>query len=111
MKFKTVVMLGLYFLPIVLLSIGLFDQTWQLFACYVVSGFGMAGIGMGIMHDAIHGSFSSSSKLNKFFGASIYLLGGNVYNWDVQHNKLHHTYTNLHDIDEDIAKAKEAVVV
>jgi linoleoyl-CoA desaturase len=65
-------------------------------------GLGVAGVGMSVMHDAIHGSFSASSKLNKFFGASIYLLGGNVYNWDVQHNKLHHTYTNLHDIDEDI---------
>jgi linoleoyl-CoA desaturase len=68
----------------------------------VVMGLGVAGVGMSVMHDAIHGSFSASSKLNKFFGASIYLLGGNVYNWDVQHNKLHHTYTNLHDIDEDI---------
>jgi linoleoyl-CoA desaturase len=68
----------------------------------VVMGLGVAGVGMSVMHDAIHGSFSASSKLNKFFGASIYLLGGNVYNWDVQHNKLHHTYTNLHEIDEDI---------
>ncbi|WP_353718322.1 acyl-CoA desaturase [Dyadobacter sp. 676] len=28
--------------------------------------------------------------------------GGNAYNWEVQHNRLHHTFTNIHDVDEDI---------
>jgi linoleoyl-CoA desaturase len=28
-------------------------------------------------------------------GGTIYVLAGNVYNWQVQHNVLHHTYTNI----------------
>jgi linoleoyl-CoA desaturase len=35
-------------------------------------------------------------------GSSIYLLAGNRYNWQVQHNILHHTYTNIHGHDEDM---------
>ena len=35
-------------------------------------------------------------------GSSIYILAGNVYNLKVQHNVLHHTYTNVHGHDEDL---------
>jgi linoleoyl-CoA desaturase len=35
-------------------------------------------------------------------GSSIYILAGNVFNWKVQHNILHHTYTNIHGHDEDL---------
>jgi linoleoyl-CoA desaturase len=28
-------------------------------------------------------------------GGTIYILAGNVHNWQVQHNVLHHTYTNI----------------
>jgi linoleoyl-CoA desaturase len=35
-------------------------------------------------------------------GGSIYILAGNRYNWQVQHNVLHHTYTNIHGHDEDL---------
>jgi linoleoyl-CoA desaturase len=31
------------------------------------------------------------------------MVGGNAFNWKVQHNVLHHTYTNIHDVDEDIS--------
>ena len=27
---------------------------------------------------------------------------GNVFNWKIQHNVLHHTYTNIKDHDEDL---------
>lgn len=35
-------------------------------------------------------------------GGSIYFLAGNVFNWKIQHNVLHHTYTNIHGHDEDL---------
>jgi linoleoyl-CoA desaturase len=101
MLFKAAFMIGLYLIPFGMILTGKFSPLQMLFMS-VVMGLGVAGVGMSVMHDAIHGSFSSFTKINKFFGASIYFLGGNVYNWDVQHNKLHHTYTNIHDIDEDI---------
>jgi fatty acid desaturase len=40
--------------------------------------------------------------VNKFMGGTIYILAGNVHNWQVQHNVLHHTYTNIPGHDEDL---------
>ena len=62
----------------------------------------MAGVGMNVMHDGNHGSYSNKNWLNKIMGGSIYILAGNVYNWQVQHNVLHHTYTNIPGHDEDL---------
>jgi linoleoyl-CoA desaturase len=99
--FKACMMLGLYLIPYMMILTGHFSNMQMLFMSLIM-GLGVAGVGMSVMHDAIHGSFSSSTIVNRIFSASLYLLGGNVYNWDIQHNKLHHTYTNIHDIDEDI---------
>lgn len=98
---KTVVMFSLYLIPYILLFI--FDMPWWLqLISAVVMGIGMAGVGMNVMHDANHGSYSSKKWVNKIMGGSIYILAGNVYNWQVQHNVLHHTYTNIHGHDEDL---------
>ena len=68
----------------------------------MITGIGMAGVGMNIMHDGNHGVFSSKKWVNKLMGSSIYILAGNAYNWQIQHNVLHHTYTNIHGHDEDL---------
>ncbi|MEO6284496.1 MAG: acyl-CoA desaturase [Dyadobacter sp.] len=99
--YKAFFMLSLYLIPYLLILSGYFSGL-AMFALAIIMGFGVAGVGMSVMHDAIHGSLATSNILNKFFGASIYLLGGNAYNWEVQHNRLHHTYTNIHEVDEDI---------
>ena len=57
---------------------------------------------MNVMHDGDHGAYSNKSWVNKLMGGSIYILAGNVYNWQVQHNVLHHTYTNIPGHDEDL---------
>lgn len=69
----------------------------------VVMGIGKAGVGMSIMHDALHGSFSKKKWINTLFGGSLYLLGGNPVNWQIQHNVLHHTYPNVYKVDEDVS--------
>lgn len=98
---KAIIMLSIYFVPFIIILFGSFNNYVNLFLCFVM-GLGVAGTGMSVMHDAIHGSFSSNKVINEIFGASLYFLGGNVQNWDIQHNKLHHTYTNIHEVDEDI---------
>ncbi|GLB50543.1 fatty acid desaturase [Neptunitalea sp. Y10] len=77
-------------------------NQWLQLLLTIVIGIGMAGVGMNVMHDGNHGSYSSKQWINKAMGASIYILAGNVYNWKVQHNVLHHTYTNIHGHDEDL---------
>jgi linoleoyl-CoA desaturase len=70
---------------------------------------GKAGIGMSVMHDANHGAYSSHRWLNILMGNMYYLLGGSPKIWKIQHNVLHHTYTNVHEVDEDI-ETKAAIL-
>jgi len=100
---KTIFMAILYFAPLVLMISGVFASVLPVLACWIVMGFGMAGVGMATMHDANHGSFSKKRWVNKFFGNSMYLLGGFPPNWRYQHNTLHHGFTNIEGHDEDIA--------
>lgn len=102
MVFKTIVMLCLFFMPLMLLSAGIITSVWLLFGLYVLSGLGMAGIGMGVMHDAIHGSYSKHKKVNTLLGYSFNLIGANAAVWKIQHNVLHHTYTNIDHADDDL---------
>jgi linoleoyl-CoA desaturase len=67
-------------------------------------GLGMSGIGLSVMHDANHGSYSKNNTVNKVVGYIINFIGGYHINWKIQHNVLHHTYTNIQGLDDDISK-------
>jgi len=98
---KAIVMFSMFFAPyFIILTLDI--PLWAHLLLTVVMGIGMAGIGMNVMHDGNHGSYSSKSWLNKIMGGSLYILAGNVNNWQIQHNVLHHTYTNIHGHDEDL---------
>jgi linoleoyl-CoA desaturase len=47
-----------------------------------------------------HGSYSNKTGLTNSWAIFIYLP--EMYNWQVQHNVLHHTYTNIPGHDEDL---------
>jgi linoleoyl-CoA desaturase len=98
---KTLIMFSLFLVPYALI-LTLNMTPWLQVILVFVMGIGMAGVGMNVMHDGNHGSFSNKDWINKLMGSSIYILAGNVYNWKVQHNVLHHTYTNVHGHDEDL---------
>jgi linoleoyl-CoA desaturase len=102
MVVKTVIMLALFFVPLLTLASGMVTSVWMLFTLYILSGLGMAGIGMGVMHDAIHGSYSKNKKINTLLGYSFNLIGANATVWKIQHNILHHTYTNIDHADDDL---------
>jgi linoleoyl-CoA desaturase len=102
MVVKTVVLLAWYLVPFVLL-VTLPLAWWAVLLLWVVMGLGVAGIGMGVMHDANHGSYSEHGWVNRLLGYSLNLLGASAYNWKLQHNVLHHTFTNVVPMDEDIA--------
>ena len=98
---KTFVMFSLLIAPYVIISIFTMPG-WLQILFSVIMGVGLAGVGMNVMHDGNHESFSNKKWINRLMGGSIYLLAGNRYNWQVQHNVLHHTYTNIHGHDEDL---------
>lgn len=102
MYFKTLSMLAMYFVPYLIIVI-LEPAAWIGFLMALIMGLGMSGIGLSIMHDAIHGSYSSSKWVNTLWGYTLNVVGGNAINWKIQHNVKHHTYTNIEDHDEDIS--------
>lgn len=104
MKVKSVIILCIYFIPLALMLTGVVTTLWWSMLMWTIMGIGMAGIGLAIMHDANHGSYSKNQKINDFFGFSLNFVGGYPLNWKIQHNVLHHTFTNIDDYDEDIEK-------
>ncbi|MHA7128173.1 fatty acid desaturase family protein [Algoriphagus namhaensis] len=102
MVIKSILLVSLYLVPVILIIAGVPANNWQLMACFVLSGLGMAGVGMGVMHDANHGSYSKNPKVNKWLGHTLDLVGASSIVWKLQHNVLHHSYTNIDEHDDDI---------
>ncbi len=101
MVWKTIIFLSAYIIPFIVLlvyrpALGMALPLW------LIMGLAVSGIGMNIMHDANHGAYSGSAGINKWLGYTLYLVGVGVKNWKFQHNVLHHTYTNVTGLDEDI---------
>ncbi|TAH05498.1 MAG: acyl-CoA desaturase [Sphingobacteriales bacterium] len=71
----------------------------------IVLGLILASIGFNVMHDACHSSYSSKKWVNEVMGYSLNALGGNAFIWKFKHNIIHHTYTNVDGVDDDIAKS------
>ena len=102
MVVKTIAMFSMLFVPYFLMIFGVVSNVWLVMICWVAIGLAVAGIGMSVMHDANHGAYSRHKLVNKILGRMIDLVGGNATNWKIQHNLLHHTFTNINDIDGDI---------
>lgn len=105
MVIKTIFMLSLYFVPLALMITGVVSGLWPMILMWGLMGLGMSGIGMSVMHDANHGSYSQNRKVNQFLGTVILFIGGFRENWKIQHNVLHHSFTNIHQHDEDLDSA------
>ncbi|HSI90032.1 MAG TPA: acyl-CoA desaturase [Adhaeribacter sp.] len=94
---------------LVLMLVGLYvhlvfftPPAWIAVLESIVLGGVAASIGFNIMHDGAHGSFSDRKWLNKLAGLSLNILGGNVFMWNTKHNVIHHTYTNVDGVDDDL---------
>lgn len=103
MVWKSVFMISLYFVPYLAMMTGFVSNMWWIFGMFLIMGLGKAGIGLSIMHDANHGSYSKNPRINTVMGYMMNIVGGSAVNWRIQHNILHHTYTNIEGVDEDIA--------
>ncbi len=74
---------------------------WALLEC-VVLAIVTAGIGFNVMHDGAHGSFSKYKWVNDLAALSLNFLGANNFMWKTKHNVIHHAFTNIDGIDDDI---------
>ncbi|MFN8242912.1 MAG: acyl-CoA desaturase [Ferruginibacter sp.] len=78
---------------------------WLAILLSMAMGFTLAVIGFCVMHDANHGSYSPHPLLNDFLGLSLNFMGASSFFWKQKHNIIHHTYTNVDGMDDDIAKS------
>jgi len=101
MVFKTITLFIIYLGPFFALLFVPMPAGVAL-TMWLIMGIGMAGIGMAVMHDANHGAYSNNDVVNKVMSFSLNLLGASIFNWKFQHNLLHHTYTNITHMDDDI---------
>ncbi len=103
MYVKTAAMLSMYFVPYLVIVTGLGSVSlWLYYPLWLLMGLGIVGIGTSVMHDSNHGAYTTNKNVNHFLGSLLNILGGYSLNWKIQHNILHHTYTNIQGLDEDI---------
>lgn len=102
---------SLYFKAILLWTsyIGLYvhlvfftPETWLAITECILMGGLTAAIGFNVMHDGGHESFSNSKFWNKIAAYSVNGLGASMIMWKNKHNIIHHTYTNIDGVDDDI---------
>jgi len=101
---KTIVLIGAatgLYLALLLAAL----PAWIAVAMSILLGVVLAGIGFDVMHDACHGSYSSRKWVNELMGLTLNALGGNAFFWKQKHNIVHHTYTNVDGVDDDIARS------
>ena len=101
MVLKTILLLTVTFGSYGLILSNQFSAL-QMLPLAILMGAGMAGIGFSVAHDALHGAYSRNPRINRMLGFSFDLLGANGYMWKITHNVIHHTYTNIHGVDEDL---------
>ena len=74
-------------------------------ACFAGLVTGTALVAFCIMHDANHGAYFRTRRLNHLLGwTADVALGISSYAWRVKHNVAHHTYTNVDGYDDDVAQ-------
>jgi linoleoyl-CoA desaturase len=93
---------ALYALPYLLIVTGWVSGVFLTLSMVVLMSLGLSGIGLCVMHDANHGAYSRRAWVNSMMGYSLNAVGASCFNWKVQHNVMHHTYTNVYGSDEDI---------
>ncbi len=102
MVLKTFLMFAMYLGPYFLMVTNVVTHPLIILLVWIVMGLGSAGVGLSIMHDANHKSYSKRKWVNKLLSYSLSLLGGVPFTWQYQHNTLHHSFTNIDGLDPDI---------
>jgi linoleoyl-CoA desaturase len=98
---KAITLIGLHIVLYIIL-VFFTPPAWLAIPFCAILGLLTAGVGFNIMHDGSHGSFSKNKHLNRVAAFSLNILGGNDFMWHFKHNVLHHSFTNVDGLDDDI---------
>lgn len=94
----TLAWLAVSYVLLVFFSTSLIMSALTAFA--LVQGFAL--VSFNISHDGAHDSYSENKKINWLMGLTMDLIGGSQMFWRQKHNILHHTYTNIDELDNDL---------
>lgn len=98
---KTAIILTLFVVSYVFLVFFSPSILTTILAAFVLAQ-SLALIGFNLVHEGAHGSYSNNKTINWLMGATAGFLGGSHLIWWHKHNVLHHTYTNVEEMDTDI---------
>lgn len=96
---KAAIISSAFLLSFLLIFIAPSSWSWL---AWMAHGIATALVGFNIMHDGAHESFSRSKKVNRLAALTFNLIGSNRFYWAQKHNRNHHTFTNVDELDEDI---------
>ncbi|HYM61769.1 MAG TPA: acyl-CoA desaturase [Thermoanaerobaculia bacterium] len=95
---KTILGLGLFMGTYLWLLTGRLTSP-EVIGVYVLHGFAQVYIAFNIAHDANHGAYSKSKRVNRVLGCVFDLVGGSSYMWRLLHNTAHHSFVNIRGAD------------
>lgn len=78
------------------------DTVAEVFAFYLLFGFGAMFFAINVAHDASHQALFKDRRLNKIFSHAWGLVGFSTYFWELKHHDSHHNFVNVIDYDADI---------
>ena len=101
---KTAILIPLSLVIYIFLLSGSYLAITGIFLSAIL-GLALVSTAFNVMHDACHGSYSSKKWVNDILSLTMNALGSDASIWKIKHNVVHHTYTNVDGIDDDIAKS------
>ncbi len=102
MFYKTLFTFGGYVIIYLLILFSGWTNYFVLFFLWGLLGLGQALVGMTIMHDVVHTSYTKNKWIRVLLEIPIISIGVESLIWRIEHNIIHHTYTNVEGIDQDI---------
>ncbi len=78
------------------------DAAWQAVLIALLLVQGLVLMGTNIMHESVHDAVSRHRWVNRVLARSLEVLGGNQSLWRFKHTVVHHTYTSIVGVDDDI---------
>lgn len=102
MVWKTLLSFSLYASIYFAIIFGFTHNLILYYCLWILLGLGQAFIGMTLMHDLVHGAYTKNKFIYYFLQIPVILIGVESLIWKIEHNVLHHNYTNIDGIDQDI---------
>ncbi|MBL8019139.1 MAG: acyl-CoA desaturase [Leptospirales bacterium] len=78
------------------------DSWWSALPLTLSLAIAISAVGFNVQHDGAHQAFSESKSINWLMAFTLDLIGASNVLWRQKHNILHHTYTNINGVDEDV---------